>query len=325
MQNKKMGFFTRLKKSIFKFEEYEKFIEEPLKRAFGYFFKLMLIFSLFITIALTYTVNTNVKSFRTALETEFPNFEIENNVLSIEEKDSFEYYFEDYDIQLILDETQENYIENDYDNCLIMLKNSMIVKYSGYTQEIGYNSIDDISNQTIIEFFGTQQWKVLFVYIILMMLFLNFISYSIIMLLDVVILSILGLIINTFIGTRFKYKDLVKIAIHAMTLPIILYLLYIIANILFGTTIKLFELAYSAISYIYLITVMLIMKSDAIKNMQELQNVLEEQKRVKEELKRQAEEEQEKQRQKEKEKEKEKRKSKKEKGENSQEPQTDNG
>ena len=321
MQNKKMGFFTRLKKSIFKFEEYEKFIEEPLKRAFGYFFKLMLIFSLLITVALTYTVNTNVKSFRAALETEFPSFKIENNVLSIEEQDSFEYYFEDYNVQLILDETQESYVENDYDNCLIMLKNSMIVKYSGYTQEIGYNSIDSISNQTIIEFFGTQEWKVLFVYIFLMMLFLNFISYSMIMLLDVVILSILGLIINTFIGTRFKYKDLVKISIYAMTLPVVLYLLYIIANILFGTTIKLFELAYSAISYIYLITVMLIMKSDAIKNMQELQNVLEEQKRVKEELQRQAEEEQEKQRQKEKEKEEEK----KEKGEKPQEPQTDNG
>lgn len=321
MQNKKMGFFTRLKKSIFKFEEYEKFIEEPLKRAFGYFFKLMIIFSLLITIALTYTVNTNVQNFKIALETEFPNFKIENNILNIEEKDSFEYYFEDYKMQLIIDETKDNYTDNDYDNCLMLLKNSIIVKYSGYAQEFGYNNIEVISNETIIEFFETQQWKILYIYIFLMMLLLNYILYSIIMLLDIVILSILGLIINTFIGTRFKYKDLVKLSIYAMTLPIILYVLYIISNILFGITIKLFELAYSAISYIYLITVMLIMKSDAIKNMQELQNVLEEQKRVKEELKRETEEEQEKQRQKEKEKEEEK----KEKGENPQEPQTDNG
>ena len=270
MQNKKMGFFTRLKKSIFKFEEYEKFIEEPLKRAFGYFIKLMIVFSLFITVALTYTINTNVSKFKTALETELPSFKIENNILNIEEKEGFEYYFEDYNIQLIIDETKDNYIENDYDNCLVMLKNSMIVKYSGYTQEIGYNSIEDISNETIIEFFQTKEWKILYICIFLMMLLLNFISYSIIMLLDVVILSILGLLINTFIGTRFKYKDLVKLSIYAITLPIILYLLYIVSNILFGITIKLFELAYSAISYIYLITVMLIMKSDAIKNMQRI-------------------------------------------------------
>lgn len=323
MQNNKIGFFTRLKKSIFKFEEYEKFIEEPLKRAFGYFFKLMLIFSLFITIALTYTVNNNVKNFTKALKTEFPSFKIENNVLNIEGKDSFEYYFDDYDVNLIIDETQENYVENDYDNCLIMLKNSMFIKYGGYTQEIGYNNIGNISNQTIIGFFETQEWNILYISTCLVMFLLNYMLYSIIILLDVVTLSILGLIINTLIGTRFKYKDLVKISIYAMTLPILLYLLYLISNVFFGTTIKFFQLAYNTISYIYLITVMLIMKSDAIKNMQELQNVLEEQKRVKEELRRQAEEEQEKQRQKEKEKDEEKKERKK--GEKPQEPQTDNG
>ena len=325
MQNEKMGFFTRLKKAIFKFEEYEKFIEEPLKRALAYFFKLILIFSLFVTIALTYTVNTNVKKIGIALETEFPNFKIDNNILNIEEKDSFEYYIEDYDIHLIMDETQEDYVKNNFDNCIIMLKNNMIVKYNGYIQEFGYNNIDDISNQTIIDFFKTQEWKVLYIYIFLMILVLNIVLYSIIMFLDIIVLSVLGLIINIFIGTKFKYNDLVKISIYAMTLPIMLYLLYIVVNILFGTTIKIFELAYSAISYIYLITVMLMMKADAIKNMQELQNVLEEQKRVKEELKRQAKEEQDKQRQKEKEKEEEKAGRKKEKGKNPQEPQTDNG
>ena len=166
----------------------------------------------------------------------------------------------------------------------------------------------------------------LYINVCLVMFILNFILYSIIILLDVVTLSILGLILNTLIRTRFRYKDLVKISIYAMTLPILLYLLYIIANCLFGTTIKFFQLAYSAISYIYLITVMLMIKADVIKNTQELQRVLEEQKKVKEELKRQAEEEQEKQRQKEKEKEDEKKERKqKEKGKTPQEPQVDNG
>lgn len=323
---KKQGFFTRIKKSIFKFEEYEKFIEEPLGKAFCYFFKLIAIFSLFVTIALTYTLNTNVSNIKTALETEFPKFKIENNVLNIEEKDNFEYYFEDYDVQLIMNETKNNYEQNDYDNCLIMLKDKAIIKYSGIAQEIGYNDIGTVSNNDVIDFFETKEWKMLYINVCLVMLILNFILYSIIILLDVVTLSILGLILNTLIRTRFKYKDLVKISIYAMTLPIILYLLYIVANCLFGTTIKFFQLAYSAISYIYLITVMLMIKADVIKNTQELQRVLEEQKKVKEELKRQAEEEKDKQRQKEKEKEDEKKEKKqKEKGKAPQEPQVDNG
>lgn len=321
----KMSFFTRLKKSIFKFEEYEKFIEESLKKAFAYFFKLIVVFSLLVTIALAYNLNTNIKLFKTAFETEFPQFRVDNNILNIEEKESFEYYFEDYDIKLIMDETKSNYVENDYDNCIIMLKDKTIIKYSGVSQEIGYNDIGTISSEEVVNFFETKEWKILFINICLVMFTLNFILYSIIILLDVVTLSILGLIINTLIRTKFKYKDLVKISIYAMTLPVILYLLYIILNCLVGTTIKYFELAYSAISYIYLITVMLMIKADVIKNTQELQKVLEEQKRVKEELKRQAEEEQEKQKQKDKEKEEEKKERKKDKEKTPQEPQADNG
>lgn len=320
---KKQGFFTRIKKSIFKFEEYEKFIQEPLGKAFGYFFKLIAIFSLFVTIALTYILNNNVDNIKTAIETEFPKFKIENNVLDIEEKDNFEYFIDDYDVQIIMNENQSNYEQNDYKNSLIMLKDKAIIKYNGITQEIGYNDIGTISNNTIIDFFKTKEWKTLYINVCFVMFVLNFILYSIIILLDVITLSVLGLILNTLIRTRFKYQDLVKISIYAMTLPILLYLLYIVANCLFGTTIKFFQLAYSAISYIYLITVMLMIKADVIKNTQELQKVLDEQKKVKEELKRQAEEEKEKQRQKEKEKEKEE--EKKEKNKSPQEPQTDNG
>lgn len=317
---KEQGVFTKIKKAIFKFEEYEKFIEEPSKKAFSYFLKLIAIFSLFVTIALTYTLNTNVSNIKTLLGTEIPQFKIENNVLDIEEKESFEYYFDDYGIQLIMNETQSNYEQNDYINSLSLLKDKVIIKYSGITQEIGYNDIGTLSNKTIIDFFETKEWKMLYINVVLVMFVLNFVLYSIIILLDIITLSILGLIVNTLIRTKFKYQDLVKISIYAMTLPIVLYLLYIVANSLFGITIKFFQFSYSAISYIYLITVMLIMKSDAIKNMQELQNVLEEQKRVKEELKRQAEEEKEKEQE-----DKKKEKKQKEKGKKSQDPQPDNG
>lgn len=301
MEARKMGFFTRIKKSIFNFEEYEKFIEEPLKKAFGYFFKLMAIFSLLITIALTYTVNTNVQKIKTAIETEFPNFKVENNTLNIDGQDIFEYYFEDYELQLIMNVSGIENALNENDNCITMLEDRIVIKYRGYAEEIGYNNIGDVSNQTIVDFFGTSEWKALYFNICLVMFLLNFILYSIIILLDVVTLSILGLIINTLIRTKFKYQDIVKISIYAMTLPILLYLLYIIANTLFGTTIKFFQIAYSTISYIYLITVMLMMKADVIKNMQELQSVLEEQKKVKEEMEREKQEEKERQKEKEKE------------------------
>lgn len=322
MQNKKIGFFARIKKSIFKFDEYEKFLEEPLGKAFKYFFKLMLVFSLLVTVALTYKLGIAVNKVIYAFESEFPNFTIKDGVLDIEEKDKIEYYLEDYNLKFVMDETVENYTENDYENSVIMLKNSMFIKADGYTQEIGYNNIEDISKQTIVELLHAKELITFYIIMLLVMLVLDFIAYSIIILLDVVTLSILGLIINLFIGTKFKYKDIVKLSIYAMTLPILLYMLYIVANIIFGTTIKVFELAYNTISYIYLITVMLMIKSEVIKNTQELQKVIEEQKKVKEELEREKQEEKERQ-----EKKKQEEKEKKEKGEEKtpKEPQPDNG
>ncbi len=324
MQVEKIGFFTRIKKSIFNFEEYEKFIEESPKKAFAYFFKLIAIFSIFVTIVLAYTLNINVKSIIKDMETEFPKFKVENNILNIDEKEEFEYYLEDYDIQLIMNENELNYIQNDYSNCLIMLKDKLVIKYSGIIEEIGYTDIGNISNKTIVDFFKTEEWKILYINICLVILVLNFILYSIIILLDVVTLSILGLIINNLIRTRFKYREIVKISIYAITLSVLLYLLYIVVNTLFGTTIKYFQIAYSTISYIYLITVMLMIKADIIKNTQELQKVLEEQKKVKEELERQKQEEKQKEKEKEEEEEKKERKEK-DKGKAPQEPQTDNG
>lgn len=323
MQNKKIGFFTRIKKSIVKFDEYEKFMEESLGKAFKYFFKLILMFALFITIALTYNTVKNVNKTVSQFEKEFPEFEIADGTLNVDSEDAFELYVEEYNLQFIMDDTKENYEENDYENSIVMLKNSVVMDVDGYTQEIGYNDIGDISKQTIIDSMKRKELIIFYVVMFFVMLLANFIAYSIIIFFDVITLSILALIINLFIKTKFKYKDLVKLSIYAITLPVILYMLYIVANVLFGTTIKVFDYAYDAISYIYVITVMFMLKSDAIKNTQELQKIKEEQKKVKEELEREKQEEKEKQERK-KQEEKEKKERKKEE-EKLKEPQTDNG
>ena len=322
MQNKKVGFFARIKKSIFKFDEYEKFMEESLGKAFKYFFKLILMLSLFVTIALTYNTIKNVNKTVSQFKNEFPEFEIVDGTLNVASENAFELYVEEYNLQFIMDDTKENYEENDYENSISLLKNSMVMEMDGYKQEIGYNDIGDISKQTIIDSMKRKELIAFYAVMFLVMLLVNFIAYSIVIFFDVVTLSILALIINLFIKTKFKYKDLVKLSIYAITLPIILYMLYLVANIIFGTTIKMFDYAYDAISYIYVITVMFMLKSDAIKNTQELQKVIEEQKKVKEELEREKQEEKERQEEKEQEE-----KEKKEKGEETapKEPQSDNG
>ena len=80
--------------------------------------------------------------------------------------------------------------------------------------------------------------------------------------------------------------------IYALTLSIILYLLYIIVNVFTTFNIKYFEIAYNAIAYIYMITAILTIKSDLIKQQIELQMIQNEQKKVREERKQEREKDQ---------------------------------
>ena len=74
-------------------------------------------------------------------------------------------------------------------------------------------------------------------------------------------------------------------ALHALTLPTILNLIYIIVNLYTGFNIEYFQVMYSAISYVYIITGILMIKADFIKKQLELNKILEEQQKIREEYK----------------------------------------
>lgn len=323
METAKIGFWRRIKKAILNFDEYEKFITENISKAFGYFFKLITIFSLVITIALVYKMNTETEKVVNTVEKEFPDFSIINNELQMETEENFEHYFEDLEFNVIIGKNINE--TNDYKNCLLLLKNKIVLKYDGYSQEITYENaeMNNFSKQSIIDKYESKDKKVLYSTVSMIMFFSSFGVYTIVFLIDIITLTIMGLIINIIIRTTFKFKQIFKISVYAMTLPIILYLAYIVANMIWGTTIKYFEIGYNAISYIYLITVLLMMKSDIIKNTQELQKVLDEQKKVREELQREKQEEKEKEEQGKNEEEKKKKPKKDKQEEENKEPKTE--
>ena len=70
---------------------------------------------------------------------------------------------------------------------------------------------------------------------------------------------------------------------YATTLSIVLYLIYGIVNIFTGFTIIYFDVAYNAISFIYVATAILIIRNDLIKQQIEVGKIIEEQKKIKEE------------------------------------------
>ena len=313
MESTKINFFARVIKAIFKFDEYDRFITEPTKKAIIYLIKLMILFAITISSILTYQMTKNTKKVFEIINNEFPEFTITDNQLQIEE--NYEYYFEDIDLNVIITEEPINYMNLTYNNFIVLLKDKTIINYNGFSQELLYKDIQISSKEDIAEISKTREAMLLKVSLWAIMIIISFVVYSVKILIDIVTLVVLGLIINLIIRTEFKLRQLFAISLYSMTLPAILYLIYMIINVLFGITIKYFEVAYNAIGYIYLITVLLIMKSDIIKNTQELQKILDEQKKVREELEREKREEKEKQEEGNREKEKKKKEQEKDKPE----------
>lgn len=82
----------------------------------------------------------------------------------------------------------------------------------------------------------------------------------------------------------YNFKNAYCISIYAMTLSIILLLIYMVINIFTNVNVKYFDIAYDLIAYVYIITAILLIKSDLIKQKIEVGKIEEEQKKVHEEL-----------------------------------------
>ena len=112
-----------------------------------------------------------------------------------------------------------------------------------------------------------------------------FALYFVYGLIDAIIVSILGFIASRITRIRLKYKPIYIMSIYALTLPIILNCIYIVVNTFTGFTIDYFQIVYNVIAYIYVITAILMIKTDFIEQQRELIKIVQQQIKLKYEQK----------------------------------------
>ena len=295
MKQKKIPFFKRLKNAITNFDEYQKFSQEKLGTAIKYFLKLMLIFSILISGFLTARMYKEIETIKTSFAEECPDFRIENNTLLIEgENKKYEKDIGYETLGLIVDSENTDLTEEQngqYQRIIAFYKDKMVMKTmdtktSMTYQDISKNqNINGLSKQQILDYANSNEMLVIYSIFFVVTIIFVFIAYSIQILLDIFLLSIIGLIMSKIAAVKLKYKEVFNMSIYALTLSIVLYLIYICVNISTGFTIKYFDLAYQIISYIYIVTAILMIKSDLIKQQIEVGKIIEEQKKVREEKK----------------------------------------
>lgn len=317
--NNKTSFFTNVKDSICSFEKYPEMATKPATTIYKYLIQLIAILTIIVTIFSVYDISKKLKTTLEILENDIPNFTIENNELSASGEEVIvqngEALFsiiivDSNDIDEQKEEKYNEYLKNNKVG-IALLKDKVKISIGYSIAEYSYENITSVYNfnskQQILDYFNTKNVIMMHIAIFIMIFVYMYCAYLVSSFMDAVILGAIGYVTALILKLRIRFTAMIKIAIHALTLPILLNLAYIILNNLTGIEVKYFAAMYMGIAYIYIITAILMIKADLIKRQDELSKIVEEQENVKRELerkeeeKRQAEEEQKRQEQKKKE------------------------
>lgn len=290
----KIGFFTRLKIAIFKLEDYGTFLGENFSVALKYFFTLILLVSIIISMATTYQVSKMTNKLSNYIQEELPDFTYEDGKLNFLEKVNA--YDNDFEMAFIVDTSDEidEKTLSDYKNKvieygIILLADkaifisedlSMEEEYKTLTDEYGFNIknksdlISQFSKTTINTALGTY-----FIADIIGSFIVNVIS----VLIDLFIVAIFGWIASRICGIAFSTIPILILSIYSVTLSVVLNSIYACIRSIIGFEIPYFDMICLLISYIYIIAAIFMIKYDLIKQKEELQKIIDVQQEVKRE------------------------------------------
>ncbi len=299
---KKDSFLKRVWLSIKCFEKYQEFAMEKIANSLKYIFLLVLIFVFFISISMTYKIYTLENKAIKYYNENIPNFTYADGILKFEQNEPIIIQNnEDINIKIIIDTSDTGQAKlDDYKsdivkeaNAIVLLKDKMLLKTemlstvteTTYQDFLGQYDIQKLDKNIINEYFTGQNIFTINAVMFFMFLIYFLPIYFITTLLDVFIFAILSFITCRIFGMKVRMTANFNIVVHAITLPILLNSIYVLFNSITGIYIEYFQVMYIGITYIYIITAILMIRSNLIKQQMEIGKIIEEQKKIKKEIK----------------------------------------
>lgn len=260
-ETKRIGFFKRLKMSLFELENYIDFTAEKTSKSIWFSIKMVIIFGLIIALSSVLYIYLKYQSPSNYVDKIVPEFSYNNHELVIDENDK--------------NDENKKFIAN------------MMQQFEPVYREFlpdGENYKSDMLNFVR----NNEQELVIFVFLTLVLetIFEMFVFWLMVAFLT----SLIGMIILRFSRIKMKYSKLYSMSIYASTLSMILTIIYTILNNYFNVYIDIFEYLSMLIAYIYITAVIYMIKSDLIKQQLELIKIATVQAKVKEQMEREKEE-----------------------------------
>ena len=298
-EEKKIGFFKRVKISIFNLEDYKIFIKEKFSKALKYLLLLIVIGTIVLAIVSTINLKKEITKALSYFKEDFPDFSYSDGKLNVAEK--VKAYDEEYDAKLIVD-TSDNISEDLYNQykkevkdgyySVVLLKDKVFYVVGGLEYETSYTNFATtfgLSNFTKQELFenhlnDSQMPKIttiIWIYAFITLFVANFLT----VIEDTIIVAVFGWLTAKICKISLKFASAASLAIYSLTLSIILSTIYTVIYSFTNFEIKYFSLMYMIIAYIYMIASVMMLKVDINKGAGELIPIKEEpKKKEKEEL-----------------------------------------
>ncbi len=284
---KKIPFFKKIIISIKDLDKYYLLISEKVMRSIIYLLELMIIFTIIVSGIITYKMNNIIDEASQYVVNNFPNFIINKEGLKLDNEGAYKIdNIENLNIKIIIDDEAEEVniyeqqIEEHKGSIILLLKNKIVVIVEGNKMETNYdnllksNGIESITKDDIISIFNDNRVQINSA-IYISVFGTTYIVYTVSTVIDALALSLLVIIISKMAKISIKYSQALTIGISSLTLPIIINLIYTCMNLINGFYMDHFQVMYALISYVYVVAVILIMRSDLIKKKQLIKATIE--------------------------------------------------
>lgn len=294
---KKLGFFKKVWYSITKFEKYVEMSSEGVGRALKYLLQITMIFVFIIGAMSVYTANISLNNFTRNIQENLPDFKYAEGQLTLETTEENKVYtIQDTDLsfgEIIIDlNTEDENIIAEYENTIkndnesnnigILILKDKVIQVVKVAEDINAEStismtydeaMQSLFGSTDVEFTKSDLIQYLNgdgrTSVLIVNFFSYFIAYFIIYmssgLIYALVLGLIGYTSAKITKIKLSFGQVFSMSIYAFTLSNILNMIYFVANYFTGITIKYFDIAYIAISYVYLVAVLFLIKTDFLK------------------------------------------------------------
>ncbi len=296
---KGMGFFKKLKYSIFNIEKYPEIASEGIGKAISYISKLILILAVILSIWTLYQTYQIINEGTNYLKNEFPEFSYSDGTLIVDSEEPIIVENEKFG-KIIIDtntdseETINQYLNqmNEFGTGTLVLKNRVVLKNITMIGEVSYNykesfgsmNLTEFNKQDVVNYVQNGEINSLYFSVFITLFIYSFVMYFTNTLWYAIIIGIVGYFTMWMLKMKMRYIAVLNMAIYALTLSTILNILYLIVNIAFNFTVQYFYIMYITVATIYLLASIFILKTDLIKRQAEVMKIVEVQQIVKKEL-----------------------------------------